>query len=203
VLNQWQPAQLGTFMQMIQVIDKFFEVIIPESQIQDTVTKLAQQINHDYADKNPLFIPVLNGSFIFASDLIKNISINCQVTFVKVASYEATESKGEVEEILGLDMNVTGRHLIIVEDIVDTGLTMKEIIHNLLMFHPASIEVVTLLTKPEALKHPINLKYKGFELENNFVLGYGLDYNGYGRNLRDLYQLAAPPLKGQEKLNLL
>ena len=188
---------------MIQVIDKFFEVLIPESQIQERVKQLGAQISQDYAGKSPLLIPVLNGSFMFASDLIKQININCQITFVKVASYEATESKGEVEEILGLEVDVKDRHLLIIEDIVDTGLTMKEILHNLRMFHPASIEVVSLLTKPEALKYPISIKYQGFELGNNFVLGYGLDYDGYGRNFTDIYQLAAPPLKGQEAVNLL
>lgn len=188
---------------MIKVIDKFFEVLIPESRILEVVADLAKKINTDYEGKNPLLIPVLNGSFMFASDLIKQISIPCQITFIKVASYEATQSKGEVEEILGLEANVKDRHLVILEDIVDTGLTITEVIKNLKVFHPASVTIASLLVKPAALKHNLEVKYAGFEIENNFVLGYGLDYDGYGRNLRDVYELVPPPIKGQETLQIL
>jgi hypoxanthine phosphoribosyltransferase len=174
----------------IFVKDKAFSIFIPESDISRRINELGARINVDYKDKEPLFIAVLNGSFMFASDLLKSVTVPCEITFVKVASYEATQSTGEVEEILGLEKDLKDRHVIIVEDIVDTGLTMSELLKNIRFFHPASVEVATLLLKPEALRRDLHLKYVGMEIPNKFVVGYGLDYDGFGRNLRDLYQLS-------------
>ncbi len=174
----------------ITIKDKSFNIYIKESEILERVQALASRINQEYEGKNPLFIAILNGSFMFASDLLKAVNVPCEITFVKVASYEATQSRGEVEEILGLEKDLKDRHIIVVEDIVDTGLTMMEILKNIRFFRPASVEVATFLLKPEALKQPMELKYVGKEIPNKFVVGYGLDYDGFGRNLRNLYQLS-------------
>jgi hypoxanthine phosphoribosyltransferase len=174
----------------VTIKDKSFNIYIKESEILERVQALADRINQEYEGKNPLFIAILNGSFMFASDLLKAVTVPCEITFVKVASYEATQSRGEVEEILGLEKDLKDRHIIVIEDIVDTGLTMMEIMKNIREFRPASLEVATFLLKPEALKQPMTLKFIGKEIPNRFVVGYGLDYDGFGRNLRHLYQLA-------------
>ena len=173
----------------IQVHDKHFEVFIEKSVIEKRIIELASEINHHYEGKRPLFLAILNGSFMFAGELMKSISGSCEITFLRVSSYQATESSGKVVEILGLTENIEGRDIIIVEDIVDTGLTMIALKHQLLAQNPASLSIVTLFQKPEALKQPIDIQYVGFEIENKFVLGYGLDYDGLGRNLGDLYVL--------------
>ena len=173
----------------IQVHDKHFEVFIEKSIIEKRITELAFQINQDYEGKRPLFLAILNGSFMFAAELMKSVSVSCEITFLRVSSYQATESSGKIVEILGLTENIEGRDIIIVEDIVDTGLTMTALKHQLLAQNPASLSIVTLFQKPEALKQPIDIQYVGFEIENKFVLGYGLDYDGLGRNLGDLYVL--------------
>ena len=188
---------------MIQVKDRFFEVVIPEAELLSNIAVLAKRINTDYAGKMPLFISVLNGAFMFTSDLLKQITIPCEVTFVKVASYSGTESTGKVEEILGLESDLTDRHIIILEDIIDTGLTMSELLNNLRQFRPATVEIATLLLKPASLQYPVLPKYVAKEISNLFVVGYGLDYDGQGRNFRDLYQLAAPAIKVQQELNIL
>ena len=173
----------------IQVHDKHFEVFIEKSIIEKRIIELASQINQDYEGKRPLFLAILNGSFMFAAELMKSISVSCEITFLRVSSYKATESSGKVVEILGLTENIEGRDIIVVEDIVDTGLTMVELKHQLLAQNPASLSIVTLFQKPEALKQPIDVQYIGFKIANKFVLGYGLDYDGLGRNLGDLYVL--------------
>ena len=173
----------------IQVHDKHFEVFIEKSIIEKRIIELASQINQDYEGKRPLFLAILNGSFMFAAELMKSVSVSCEITFLRVSSYQATESSGKVVEILGLTENIEGRDIIIVEDIVDTGLTMTALKQQLLAQNPASLSIVTLFQKPEALKQPIEIQYVGFEIENKFVLGYGLDYDGLGRNLGDLYVL--------------
>ena len=173
----------------IQVHDKHFEVFIEKSVIEKRIIELASQINRDYEGKRPLFLAILNGSFMFAGELMKSVSVSCEITFLRVSSYQATESSGKVVEILGLTENIEGRDIIIVEDIVDTGLTMTALKQQLLAQNPASLSIVTLFQKPEALKQPIDIQYVGFEIENKFVLGYGLDYDGLGRNLGDLYVL--------------
>ena len=173
----------------IQVHDKHFEVFIAKTVIEKRIIELASQINQDYEGKRPLFLAILNGSFMFAGELMKSVSVSCEITFLRVSSYQATESSGKVVEILGLTENIEGRDIIIVEDIVDTGLTMTALKQQLLAQNPASLSIVTLFQKPEALKQPIDIQYVGFEIENKFVLGYGLDYDGLGRNLGDLYVL--------------
>ncbi|PWK28876.1 hypoxanthine phosphoribosyltransferase [Arcicella aurantiaca] len=173
----------------IQVHDKHFEVFIEKSVIENRIAALASSINQDYEGKRPLFLAILNGSFMFAAELMKSISVSCEITFLRVSSYQATESSGKVHQILGLLENIEGRDIVVVEDIVDTGLTMIEIKQQLMAQNPASLSVVTLFQKPEALKQPLEVEYVGFEIENKFVLGYGLDYDGLGRNLSDLYVL--------------
>ena len=173
----------------ILIHDKYFEVFIEKAVIEQRISHLASEINRDYEGKCPLFLAILNGSFMFAAELMKSVSVSCEITFLRVSSYQATESSGKVVEILGLTENIEGRDIIVVEDIVDTGLTMAELKQQLLAQNPASLSIVTLFQKPEALKQPIDIQYVGFEIENKFVLGYGLDYDGLGRNLGDLYVL--------------
>ena len=175
---------------MLTINDKTFVPFITADTIQARVQELAHQINENYTDKRPLFVVVLNGAFMFAADLVKHLSVPCEITFIRVASYAATESSGAVKEILGLNDTVTDRDLIVIEDIVDTGLTICEVCDQLRAKNPASIAVATLLFKPTALKKPVQLQYVGFEIENRFVLGYGLDYNGLGRNTADLLVLS-------------
>lgn len=171
--------------------DKEFEILIRSSSIQQRVKEIASEIEADYKEKNPLFICILNGSFIFAADLIREISLNIQISFVKLTSYKGLESTGIVKRTSELE-NIEGREIVIIEDIVDTGKTLAFFLEELKSFHPESIAIATLLFKPEALKNPLELKYIGFEIANNFVIGYGLDYDGIGRNLKDIYQLKQP-----------
>ncbi|MGB3184215.1 MAG: hypoxanthine phosphoribosyltransferase [Cyclobacteriaceae bacterium] len=170
--------------------DKNFEPYIHEEQILTRIREIARDINKRYADSNPLFLSVLNGSFMFAADLMKEIPVRSEISFVKYTSYQAMESTGKVRELIGLNDEVTGRDVVIIEDIVDTGHTMHHLIEELKKLNPASVSVCTLLLKPDALKRPINLDYIGFSIPNKFVVGYGLDYDGYGRNFRDIYQLS-------------
>jgi hypoxanthine phosphoribosyltransferase len=175
---------------MIQVLDKTFVPYINATQIAERVAALGAQIMADYKDKNPLIIGILNGSFMFASDLYKHIAISSEISFVKLASYKGTTSTGNVVNMIGLDKDLFERHVIIIEDIVDTGKTLSSFLPTLQHQHPASIEICTLLQKPEALQHPLDVKYIGFEIPNKFVVGYGLDYDGYGRNLPEIYQIS-------------
>jgi hypoxanthine phosphoribosyltransferase len=174
---------------MKQVLDKYFIPFIDSIILQERIKILAQEINKDYTGKNPLLIGVLNGSFMFVADLFKFIDIECEVTFIRFSSYQNTESTGKVKQILGLQEEIRGRDVIIVEDIVDTGMTMQEILGQLASQKPSSIKIMTMLFKPEALKVPLKLDYVGFEIENKFVVGFGLDYNGFGRNLDAVYVL--------------
>lgn len=173
----------------IKVKDKEFISYLSNDSIQDRIGKIATIIDAEYDGKDLLFIGVLNGAFMFASDLLQKISCSCQITFVKMASYQGTTSTGTVKELLGLRESIEGKHVIILEDIVDTGLTMSKAIKDLSKQKPASLEIATLLFKPESLKEQLELKFVGFEIPNKFVVGYGLDYDGYGRNLQDIYQL--------------
>ncbi|QJW91880.1 hypoxanthine phosphoribosyltransferase [Spirosoma taeanense] len=174
---------------MLTIKDKTFVSFITADAIQARIQSLAEQINQDYANKQPLIVVVLNGAFMFAADLMKHLTIPCEITFIRVASYTATESTGQLKQILGLHQSIEGRDLIVVEDIVDTGLTIGEVCNQLQISSPASIAVATLLFKPAALKKPIDLQYVGFKIENRFVLGYGLDYDGFGRNTKDILVL--------------
>ncbi|WP_400192001.1 hypoxanthine phosphoribosyltransferase [Hymenobacter sp. B81] len=172
----------------ISLHNKAFAPYLPEARLTDAVRAVAARLNQDYADQVPLFVAVLNGSFMFAADLLKEITVPCEVTFIRVASYEGTGSTGQVKEILGLQEDVRGRHLVILEDIVDTGHTMQALLAQLRALEPASVEVATLLIKPDCLQHPLHVKYQGLAIPNDFVVGYGLDYDGLGRNYRDLYR---------------
>ncbi len=178
-------------MNTIQVLDKTFRPSIPEAEILKKVDAVAQRINHDMADKNPLLLAVLNGSFIFASDLMRRLTIPCEISFVKLASYQGTTSTGTVSEVLGINEDLTGRTIIIVEDIIESGLTMKRMIESLGTRRPASVHICTLLLKPEKLETPLDIEYVAMEIPNDFILGYGLDYNGQGRNLKDIYTLVS------------
>ncbi|MFB0908256.1 MAG: hypoxanthine phosphoribosyltransferase [Spirosomataceae bacterium] len=175
---------------MHKVKDKYFKTLIPSQDIQARVVEIANLLNADYADKNPLLIGVLNGSFIFLSDLFKCINIDCEVTFMRVSSYENLRSTGKVTQIIGLKEDIADRHVLIVEDIVDTGQTLVNVKEQLVKMKPASLKVVTLLNKPDAMLKPLPLDYVGFKIENNFVIGYGLDYDGHGRNLTDICVLS-------------
>jgi len=175
---------------MIQVKDKPFEVFLSETEILARISQLAGQLNQDYAGKEPLFIAILNGSFMFAADLMKRITIPCHISFIRVSSYQATESTGKLTELIGLQESIANRHVVVIEDIVDTALTMSHLLSQLQSQQPASLEVVTLLCKREAMQKPLHLKYVGFDIPNKFVLGYGLDYDGLARNLPDLYVLS-------------
>ncbi|MBS7284122.1 MAG: hypoxanthine phosphoribosyltransferase [Prevotella sp.] len=176
-------------MSVVRIKDKTFKTFIPESEIKAQVQRVAQQINEDMRDKNPLLLAVLNGSFIFAADLMRALTIPCEISFVKLASYQGTTSTGKVKEVLGINEDLTGRTVIIVEDIVESGLTMQRMIESLGTRNPESIHICTLLLKPERLKVPLNIKYTVFSIPNDFILGYGLDYDQQGRQLRDIYTL--------------
>lgn len=173
----------------MKVHDKKFEPFIPADQIAARNKELGQELNEAYRDKKPLFIAVLNGSFIFAADLMREVTIESEISFIKVASYEAMQSTGNIKDLVGLQENVFNRHIVIVEDIVDSGNTLSHILKMFKTLGVASIEIAALLFKREALQHDIPVKYVGFEIPTKFVLGYGLDYDGLGRNLKDIYQL--------------
>lgn len=174
-------------MDTIKINDRQFAISIPEEKILKEVERLAAQINRDLEGKNPLFLCVLNGSFIFAADLFRRITIPAEISFVKLASYEGTASTGVIKEVIGLSENIAGRTVVIVEDIVDTGCTMSKLIENLGTRAPEAIHICTLLLKPEKLKVDLDIKYVALEIPNDFIVGYGLDYDGYGRNLKDIY----------------
>ncbi|MDD6977751.1 MAG: hypoxanthine phosphoribosyltransferase [Prevotella sp.] len=176
-------------MSIVKIKDKTFKTSIPEVEIQQRVKEVADHINRDMADKNPLLLAVLNGSFMFAADLMKNITIPCEISFVKLASYQGTQSTGEVKEVIGINEDLAGRTVIIVEDIVESGLTIQRMLDSLGTRNPDSIDVCTLLLKPDRLKVDLNIKYVAFSIPNDFILGYGLDYDQQGRNLRDIYTL--------------
>lgn len=173
----------------MQIRDKEFKIFIPFKEIEKRIKEMAFTINEDYKDLNPLFIAVLNGSFMFASDLIREIQTPCEISFVKLSSYETFSSTGFVKELVGLKENIKDRHIVILEDIVDTGNTISHILTLLNENKISSFSVATLLFKPTALKNDLDIKYTGFTIPETFVVGYGLDYDGMGRNLKDLYQL--------------
>lgn len=174
---------------MMKVHDKQFEPYITAGEIERQITRLAAEINRDYDEKNPLFIGILNGAFMFASDLFKHLRIEAEISFIKLASYKGTKSTGNVITSIGLDEPLRNRHVVILEDIVDTGKTLKEFLPQLFDQNPASIKIAALLHKPEALQHELKIDYLGFEVPNKFLLGYGLDYDGLGRNIPEIYKL--------------
>lgn len=174
-------------MKEIQIKDKRFRTFIPEADILREVHRVASEISRDLEGENPLFVSVLNGSFMFTADLMKCLDIPCEVSFVKLASYAGTSSTGKVKELVGLNEDISGRTVVIVEDIVDTGLTMKRLIETLKRRGPKDIRVATLLVKPDKLEVELNLDYVAMKIPNDFIVGYGLDYDGLGRNYRDIY----------------
>ncbi len=176
-------------MSIIRVHDKQFEPYLTANEITARIKALAGQLDKDYAGKRPLFIAILNGSFIFAADLFKELTIDAEICFIKLASYKGTKSSGQVITAIGLDTDLFGREVVIVEDIVDTGKTLSEFLPQLKHQQPASMKIVALLHKPEATVFPIPIDYLGFSIPNKFVVGYGLDYDGLGRNIREIYKL--------------
>jgi hypoxanthine phosphoribosyltransferase len=173
----------------MKIKDKEFTVFISRETIENRVRELASDISRDYSEKNPLFVVVLNGAFMFASDLFKAVTGACEITFLKVSSYQGTASTGKLSSVFGLQEDLSGRHIVILEDIVDTGLTIFELVEMIKAKNPASVEVATFLHKPDAVKKEVSLKYIGFDIPPSFVIGYGLDYNGLGRNLPEVYVL--------------
>ena len=176
-------------MANILVHDKTFEPYITADKIAEKVIEIASTMNGDYEGKRPLFIAILNGAFMFAADLFKHITIDAEICFIKLASYKGTRSTGQVITAIGLDMDLFNRHLIIIEDIVDTGKTLSQFLPQLKYQQPASLKIAALLHKPDAIVYPLNIDYLGFTIPNRFVVGYGLDYNGLGRNFEEIYKL--------------
>lgn len=176
-------------METIQVKDKKFAISIREKEILKEVDRVADEINRDFAGKDPLFISLLNGSFMFTADLMKRINFSCEVQFVKFSSYQGTSSTGKVNEMIGLKGDLTGRTVVIVEDIIESGITMKYMLESLKVKNPKEIHICTLLLKPEMLKVELDIDYVAMRIPNDFIVGYGLDYDGYGRNYKDIYTL--------------
>jgi hypoxanthine phosphoribosyltransferase len=172
----------------MKIKDLTFKQFINKSQIQQKVRSLAEQINIDYSDKTPVLLPVLNGSFMFAADLIKQISVPCRVSFVKISSYAGTVSSGQLKSLIGIEESLFNQDIIIVEDIIDTGATLQRIVSELKSLGTKSVEVAALLRKQSAREKGAPIKYSGFDIGHEFVVGYGLDYDGLGRNLKDIYQ---------------
>jgi hypoxanthine phosphoribosyltransferase len=176
-------------MELIHVHDKNFKPYISADKINEQVKRVASEINKDYEGRKPLFIAILNGSFIFAADLFKELTIEAEICFIKLASYKGIKSSGQVITAIGLDVDLVGREIIIIEDIVDTGNTLSKFLPQIYHHNPASLKVAALLHKPEAMIHQIKIDYLGFTVPNKFLLGYGLDYDGLGRNIKEIYQL--------------
>jgi hypoxanthine phosphoribosyltransferase len=180
-------------MAALKVHDKYFVPYISEAELSKRIRELAADIDADYQGKKPLFIAILNGSFMFASDLFKHLTIEAEICFIKLASYKGTKSTGQVITAIGLDTDIVNRHVIILEDIIDTGKTMSEFLPQLHHQQPESLKIAALLHKPEATTYPIQIDYLGFSVPNKFLLGYGLDYDGLGRNIKEIFQLTENP----------
>ncbi len=176
-------------MSIIKVHDKEFIPYLTSKEIDEQISRVAAEINRDYEGKKPLFIAILNGAFIFAADLFKQINGEAEIAFIKLASYKGVKSTGKVITAIGLDAEIYGRDVIIIEDIVDTGKTLFQFLPQLEHQHPSSLKIASLLHKPDAMIHPIKIDYLGFTIPNKFVLGYGLDYDGLGRNIKEIYHL--------------
>lgn len=176
-------------MAVIRIHDKEFETYLSSESIDQRVKEMADAINKDYTGKRPLFIAILNGSFIFAADLFRHLTIEAELCFIKLASYKGMKSSGKVVTSIGLEEDIFGKDVVIVEDIVDTGKTLHRFLPKLIHQQPKSLKIATLLHKPEATEYSLKLDYVGFAIPNKFVVGYGLDYDGLGRNLKEIYQL--------------
>ncbi|MEO8588045.1 MAG: hypoxanthine phosphoribosyltransferase [Flavobacteriales bacterium] len=179
-------------MTRVRLHDKEFELFIPEAEVNAAIDTLAGTLRAKYNGKRPLFIGVLNGAFFFAAELVKRLDIECEITFVKVASYKGTKSTGNVSELIGLNERIEGRHIVVLEDIVDTGHTIRHILDTLAEHHPASVSVAALLFKPDAYKQDIPIEYVAVRIPNAFVVGSGLDHDGLGRNLPGIYRIVEP-----------
>ena len=177
------------FMSTVTVHNKNFEIFIEEAKIQKVIANMAAKMNEDFKDKKPLFLAVLNGSFMFAADLFKHLTIDCEISFVKLSSYHGTQTTEKVTELIGINENLKGRTIVVLEDIVDTGITINAMMAQLMQQEPAEIKIATLLFKPAAYIQRVHLDYVGMEVAKVFLLGYGLDYDGLGRNLRDIYKI--------------
>jgi len=177
-------------MSAVEVNGKRFVPYLPEAELQARVAQLADRLNRELADKDPVFLAVLNGAFMFAADIFRRMTIPCEISFVKLASYSGMRSSGSIRELIGLNEGLRGRHVVVIEDIVDTGNTLVALMAALEAREPAAIEICTLLSKPTAHQHPMHLHYVAMEVPEHFFLGYGLDYDGHGRNLPTLYHLA-------------
>ncbi len=178
-------------MKTVKIKDKEFAISIKEEDILKAVDVIAEKINIDMKGKNPLFIVILNGSFMFASDLLKRLIIPCEISFMKLSSYKGMLTTENVKTLIGINDEIKGRNIIVLEDIVDTGHTVEDIVESLKPHAPADVKIATLLFKPKAYLKKINLDYVGIEIPNDFIVGYGLDYDGYGRNLADIYKIVA------------
>jgi len=174
-------------MSRVKLLDREFELSIPEEKLLKAVNQVAEKMNKELEGKNPLMVCVLNGSFMFASDLMKRLTIPCEISFVKLSSYSGTGSTGKVKELIGLNEDISGRTIVLLEDIVDTGLTIINTVEQVKQMGPAEVKVATMLFKPDACKRDVKLDYVGMDIPNDFIVGYGLDYDGYGRNLKDIY----------------
>jgi len=186
-------------MSILRIHDKIFEPYLSKSEIIEKIKQISDRLGRDYAKKRPLFIAILNGSFMFAADLFKVLRIEAEICFIKLASYKGTKSSGQVITAIGLDIDIFNRHVLILEDIVDTGKTLSEFLPQLKHQQPASLKIVSLLHKPEAKVYPIEIDYLGFEIPNKFVVGYGLDYSGLGRNIDSIYVLKSDGDPGEAK----
>lgn len=176
-------------MSKVKIHDREFVESISHEEIVSEIKKVADRINKDYAGKRPILLGVLNGCFMFAAELMKNLNIECEISFVKLSSYQGTNSTGVIREVLGLSESITGRDVIIIEDIVDTGYTMQNMLETLGTREPSSIEIASLFVKPARLKVPVDVKYSVFTIPDRFIVGYGLDYDGLGRNLPNIYDV--------------
>ena len=178
-------------MKTVKIKDKEFAINIPSGEIQEFVQHVADQINHDLCNDNPLFVIILNGSFMFAGDLFKKVNFPCEISFIKLSSYVGTESTSEVKTLIGINENIKGRKIVIVEDIIDTGITIDHLLNQFKKIGPSEIKIATLLFKPNAFQKNFKIDYIGKKIPNDFIIGYGLDYDGYGRNLPDIYKIVS------------
>lgn len=176
-------------MNRIKILDKEFELAIPEARIDKAISEVATKITKDLQGKDVVFVAILNGAFMFASDLFKKISFPSRITFLKMASYVGTSSSGNVKQLIGINEDLKGKIVVVIEDIVDTGITIDLIIRQLKTYDPKEVRVATLLLKPDALQKEVTIDYVGMEIPNQFIVGYGLDYDGFGRNLKEIYTL--------------
>lgn len=176
-------------MKEVRILDKDFDLFIDADTIQESIKQVAKKLNEDLKDKDPVFIAILNGSFMFAGDLMKHVTVPSEITFVRIASYQGLTSTHKSKQILGLKENITDRTIVILEDIVDTGHTLEGLMNEFEKHHPKEIKVATLLFKPKALVKNVKPDYVALEIPNDFIVGYGLDYDGYGRNLQNIYKI--------------